>query len=75
MPPAIYSSVVLDVRQIEVHLKEEKDPDGWKNLAFTPQAINVLDYVNGTLGPAGERGLRARRPQGNAPCCWVPTAT
>ena len=45
--PGDFRSVVLDVRQIEVHLKEENDPDGWKTLGFTPQAINVLDYVNG----------------------------
>ena len=45
--PGDFRSVVLDVLQIEVHLKEEKDPDGWKMLTFTPQAINVLDYVNG----------------------------
>ncbi|WP_375416890.1 DUF4382 domain-containing protein [uncultured Hymenobacter sp.] len=45
--PGDFQSVVLDVRQIEVHLKEEKDADGWKTLGFTPQAINVLDYVNG----------------------------
>ena len=45
--PGDFQSVVLDVRQIEVHLKEEKDPDGWKTLNFNPQAINVLDYVNG----------------------------
>ena len=45
--PGNFRSVVLDVRQVEVHLKEENDPDGWKTLAFTPQAINVLEYVNG----------------------------
>ncbi|UOQ98120.1 DUF4382 domain-containing protein [Hymenobacter sp. 5317J-9] len=45
--PGDFRSVVLDVRQIEVHLKEEKDPDGWKTLGFTPQAVNVLEYVNG----------------------------
>lgn len=45
--PGDFQSVVLDVRQVEVHLKEEPDPDGWKTLSFTPQAINVLDYVNG----------------------------
>ncbi|MDO7848852.1 DUF4382 domain-containing protein [Hymenobacter sp. M29] len=45
--PGNFRSVVLDVRQIEVHLKEENDPDGWKTLGFTPQAINVLEYVNG----------------------------
>lgn len=45
--PGDFRSVVLDVRQIEVHLKEEKDPDGWKMLGFNAQAINVLDYVNG----------------------------
>lgn len=45
--PGDFRNVVLDVRQIEVHLKEEKDPDGWKTLAFSPQAINVLEYVNG----------------------------
>lgn len=45
--PGDFRSVVLDVRQLEVHLKEEKDPDGWKNLTFSPQAINVLEYVNG----------------------------
>lgn len=45
--PGDFHRVVLDVRQIEVHLKDEKDPDGWKMLDFTPQAVNVLDYVNG----------------------------
>ncbi|MBF9235893.1 DUF4382 domain-containing protein [Hymenobacter sp. BT683] len=45
--PGNFRSVVLDVRQVEVHLKEENDPDGWKMLTFTPQAINVLEYVNG----------------------------
>jgi hypothetical protein len=45
--PGDFRSVVLDVRQVEVHLKEEKDPDGWQMLGFTPQAVNVLDYVNG----------------------------
>lgn len=45
--PGDFRSVVLDVRQIEVHLKEANDPDGWKTLGFTPQAINVLEYVNG----------------------------
>jgi hypothetical protein len=45
--PGDFRSVVLDVRQIEVHLKEEKDPEGWKTLSFSPQAINVLEYVNG----------------------------
>ncbi|WP_216679304.1 DUF4382 domain-containing protein [Hymenobacter siberiensis] len=45
--PGDFQSVVLDVRQVEVHLKDEGDPDGWKTLGFSPQAINVLDYVNG----------------------------
>jgi hypothetical protein len=45
--PGDFSGVVLDVRQIEVHLKEENDPDGWKTLGFSPQTINVLEYVNG----------------------------
>ena len=45
--PGDFSAVVLDVRQVEVHLKETNDPDGWKTLNFTPQAVNVLDYVNG----------------------------
>ena len=45
--PGDFQSVVLDVRQIEVHLKDDGDPDGWKMLNFSPQAINVLDYVNG----------------------------
>ena len=45
--PGDFKAVVLDVRQIEVHLKEEKDPDGWKMLGFRAQTINVLDYVNG----------------------------
>ena len=45
--PGDFQSVVLDVRQIEVHLKDDGDPDGWKTLNFSPQAINVLDYVNG----------------------------
>ena len=45
--PGDFRSVVLDVRQVEVHLKEENDPDGWKMLSFSPQAIDVLQYVNG----------------------------
>lgn len=45
--PGNFRGVVLDVRQIEVHLKEENDPSGWQTLGFTPQAVNVLDYVNG----------------------------
>ena len=45
--PGDFQRVVLDVRQIEVHLKDEGNPDGWKMLNFSPQAINVLDYVNG----------------------------
>ena len=45
--PGDFRSVVLDVRQVEVHLKEENDPDGWKMLGFNAQAFNVLDYVNG----------------------------
>lgn len=45
--PGNFRAVVLDVQQIEVHLKEENDPSGWQTLAFTPQTVNVLDYVNG----------------------------
>ncbi|TVT41328.1 DUF4382 domain-containing protein [Hymenobacter setariae] len=45
--PGNFSAVVLDVQQVEVHLKDENDPSGWQTLAFTPQAVNVLDYVNG----------------------------
>ena len=45
--PGDFQSVVLDVRQIEVHLKEENDPNGWKMLNFNAQTINVLEYVNG----------------------------
>ncbi len=45
--PGDFRAVVLDVRQIEVHLKDENEPDGWQTLAFTPQAVNVLDFVNG----------------------------
>jgi len=45
--PGNFNAVVLDVQQIEVHLKDENDPSGWQTLAFTPQAVNVLDYVNG----------------------------
>lgn len=45
--PGDFSGVVLDVRQIEVHLKEENDPDGWQLLPFQAQTINVLEYVNG----------------------------
>lgn len=45
--PGDFKGVVLDVRQVEVHVKEEGNPDGWQTLGFTPQAINVLDYVNG----------------------------
>ncbi|GAB2774544.1 hypothetical protein HNQ93_001070 [Hymenobacter luteus] len=45
--PGDFRNVVLDVRQIEVHLKEETTPDGWQLLPFQAQTINVLDYVNG----------------------------
>ncbi|KAA9332972.1 DUF4382 domain-containing protein [Hymenobacter busanensis] len=45
--PGDFQQVSLDVRQIEVHLKDEGNPDGWQTLPFTAQAINVLDYVNG----------------------------
>ena len=45
--PGDYNQVVLDVQQVEVHLKDEGNPDGWQTLHFTPQALNVLDYVNG----------------------------
>ena len=45
--PGDFQRVVLDVRQIEVHIKDEGNPDGWKMLNFSPQAIDVLDYVNG----------------------------
>jgi len=45
--PGNFKAVVLDVQQVEVHLKDENDPSGWQTLAFTPQTVNVLDYVNG----------------------------
>ena len=45
--PGNFHGVVLDVQQVEVHLKDESDPSGWQTLAFTPQAVNILDYVNG----------------------------
>ncbi|WP_375435247.1 DUF4382 domain-containing protein [uncultured Hymenobacter sp.] len=45
--PGDFQSVVLDVQQIEIHLKEESNPEGWKLLPFQAQAINVLEYVNG----------------------------
>lgn len=45
--PGDFRSVVLDVRQIEVHLKKEQDAEKRQLLAFAPQAIDVLEYVNG----------------------------
>ncbi|GAA4018888.1 hypothetical protein GCM10022408_35970 [Hymenobacter fastidiosus] len=45
--PGDFRAVSLDVRQIEVHLKDEKEPDGWQFLTFNPQMVNILDYVNG----------------------------
>jgi hypothetical protein len=45
--PGNYRAVVLDVQQIEVHLNDPNNPNGWQQLAFTPQTVNVLDYVNG----------------------------
>ena len=45
--PGDFKSVVLDVRQIEVHLLDEGNPDGWQTLPVQAQAINVLEYVNG----------------------------
>jgi hypothetical protein len=45
--PGDFRSVVLDVRQIEVHLLDDGNPDGWQTLPFQAQAINVMEYVNG----------------------------
>jgi Domain of unknown function (DUF4382) len=45
--PGDFQQVVLDVQKIDVHLKEENDPDGWNLLPFQPQTIDVLNYVNG----------------------------
>ncbi|MFD2784339.1 DUF4382 domain-containing protein [Hymenobacter rubripertinctus] len=45
--PGDFQAVVLDVQQIELHQKEEGNPDGWQLLPFQAQPINVLDYVNG----------------------------
>lgn len=45
--PGDFRAVTLDVRSIELHLNPENDPNGWQTLPFTPQAINVLEYVNG----------------------------
>jgi hypothetical protein len=45
--PGNFRQVSLDVQKIEVHLKDEGNPDGWQVLPFTPQALNILDYVNG----------------------------
>ncbi|RSK23807.1 DUF4382 domain-containing protein [Hymenobacter metallilatus] len=45
--PGDFRAVILDVRQIEVHTREESNPDGWQILPFQMQAINVLEYVNG----------------------------
>jgi hypothetical protein len=45
--PGDFQKVSLDVRQIEVHLKDEQSADGWELLPFTPQMLNILDYVNG----------------------------
>ncbi|RAK63225.1 DUF4382 domain-containing protein [Hymenobacter edaphi] len=45
--PGDFRAVRLDVQRIELHLKPENDPSGWEVLPFTPQTINVLEYVNG----------------------------
>ncbi|GAB3826619.1 DUF4382 domain-containing protein [Hymenobacter jeollabukensis] len=45
--PGDFRAVRLDVQRIELHLNPENDPDGWQTLPFTPQTINVLEYVNG----------------------------
>lgn len=45
--PGDFQRVVLDVQKLEVHLREENDPEGWKLLPFQAQTINVLEYVNG----------------------------
>lgn len=45
--PGDFRAVTLDVRSIELHLKPENDPNGWQTLPFTPQTLNVLEYVNG----------------------------
>lgn len=45
--PGDYQNVVLDVRQVEVHIKDESNPDGWQVLPFQAQSLNILEYVNG----------------------------
>ncbi|WP_426489860.1 DUF4382 domain-containing protein [Hymenobacter sp. 102] len=45
--PGDFRAVVLDVRQLEVHTADVSSADGWYTLAFQPQAINVVEYVNG----------------------------
>ena len=45
--PGDFQQVVLDVRQVEVHLTDEHDPNGWQLLPFQAQAIDILNYVNG----------------------------
>ncbi|GAA3938503.1 DUF4382 domain-containing protein [Hymenobacter algoricola] len=45
--PGDFRSVTLDVRQVEVHLKDEAQADGWQFLSFTPQMVDILNYVNG----------------------------
>lgn len=45
--PGDFRSVLLDVRQIEVHTLDEGNPYGWQTLPFQAQTINVMEYVNG----------------------------
>lgn len=45
--PGDFRSVVLDVRQIEVHTKDATSSEGWYTLPFQTQTINVMEYVNG----------------------------
>ncbi|RTQ48439.1 DUF4382 domain-containing protein [Hymenobacter gummosus] len=45
--PGDFRAVTLDVQRIELHLNPENDPNGWQTLPFTPQSLNVLEYVNG----------------------------
>lgn len=46
--PGDYKAVNLDVQQVQVHVSDDDNADGWQNLGLIrPGIYNVMDYTNG----------------------------
>lgn len=47
--PGDYRAVNLDVQQVQVHVSDDDNADGWQSLGLIrPGIYNVMDYTNGT---------------------------